>query len=190
MVLIGRLLLCGYNCMVVNILSLVLVLSLLGCSSGGYQVTDNFENPYSKNLYKKLDSVVTTSRYDEQASNVKIAESARSISDSLQELAKIQRSVNNLKKIKEDPNLIKADVDVVTSVDWTGPIDTLLKKIAKSSSLKYRSLGNPPAVPILVSVNKNNITVSDLIRDIAYQVQNQASVALTKDRVIELRYSS
>ena len=75
-----------------------------------------------------------------------------------------------------------------TTVDWTGPLDTFLRKVAQTGSLQYRSLGNAPAIPIIVSVNERDILLTDLILNVAYQVQNQASVTLTKDKVIQLQY--
>ena len=174
--------------MFIRFVALAMLLGLGGCSSSGYAVKDDFDNPYTKDLYKKLESTVENSRYDEQASNIKLAESAASVSRSLQELARIERSVHNVQHVRDDSSIIQARLDGRTTVDWTGRLDTLLKKIAKTGNLKYRAVGNQPAIPLIVSVNEKDVLITDLIRNVAYQVQNQASVTLTKDKVIQLQY--
>lgn len=165
---------------------------LFGCSSSrsgdGYSVRDEFRNPHDKNLYTALQRSIKESRYDEQASNAKLVEVSAAVSNSLRELAKIQRSIHDVRQFKADPSLSRLVVPGQTSVDWTGPAHTFLEKIARSSGLKFRSVGNPPPVPIIVSVNKRDIRINDLIVDVAYQIQNQATVAITKGKVVELRY--
>ncbi len=174
--------------MFVRLFSVLILLGLTGCSNSGYSVKDDFDNPYTKNLYKSLEVTVANSHYDEQSSNLKLAESAAAISQSLQELARIQRSVHDVDQVRDDPNIIKVKLGGRTNVDWTGPLDTFLKKVAQTGNLQYRALGNAPAIPIIVSVNERDILLTDLIRNVAYQVQNQASVTLTKDKVIQLQY--
>lgn len=170
----------------------LLLLFLTGCTTQqdytGYTIKDDYENPHVKNLYAALDRTVKQSRYDEQASNVKLVEVSNSVSKSLRELAQIQRSVHSVDHFKEDAMLIQAKVPGKTSIDYTGSVEILLKRIAKTSDIRFRSIGNPPPVPIIVSVNKRDELITDLIRDVAYQVQTQASVTLTKDRVVEIRY--
>ena len=174
--------------MIIRFLVGVILLVLGGCDSTGYTVRDDFDNPYTKDLYTRLESTVANSRFDEQSSNTKLAESAASISSSLQELARIQRSVHDINHLRDDPNIIRVQLSGRTNVDWTGPVDTFLKKIAQTANLKFRTVGNPPAVPVIVSLTEKDVLITDLIRNVAYQVQNRASVTLTKDKVIELQY--
>ena len=74
------------------------------------------------------------------------------------------------------------------SIDWTGPVETLLGKIAQSTDIHYRTIGTKPPLPIIVSVTANDVLVSDLVRDVAYKIQTQAAISLSKDKVLELRY--
>ena len=170
----------------------LLMLIISGCSSQGeytgYSVQEEYDNPHANNLYSVLDRTMKNSRYDEQASNVKLVEVSTSVSQSLRELAQIQRSVNSVDHFKDDPKIIQVKLNDKTTIDWTGPVESVLKRIAKTSHLSFRTIGNPPPVPVIVSVNKRDVLITDLIRDIAYQVQSQASVILTKDRIVEVRY--
>ena len=170
----------------------IMLLLISGCTSQqdytGYTVKDDFENPHVKNLYTALERSVKESRYDEQASNVKLVEVSTAVSKSLRELARIQRSINDVSKYKDDSSIIQAKVGGKTSIDYTGSVEILLRRIAKTTGLGFRTIGNPPPVPTIVSVNKRDVMITDLIRDVAYQVQTQASVTLTNEKVIEVRY--
>ena len=170
----------------------LITLLLVGCSSqsdyNNYSLQEEYDNPHTKNLYSVLDRTMKNSRYDEQASNVKLVEVSTSVSQSLRELAQIQRSVNSINHFKDDPMIIQAKLNDKTTIDWTGPVESVLKRFAKTSKLSFRTIGTPPPVPVIVSVNKRDVLITDLIRDIAYQVQSQASVILTKDRIVEVRY--
>ena len=174
--------------MLIRLVALAMLLGLVGCSSSVNAPKKDLDSPYTKDLFDKLDTTVASSHFDEQASNVKLAESAASVSHSLQELAKIERSVHNVQHVKEDPNIIQARLSDRTTVDWTGRLDTFLQKIAKTGNLQYRTVGVAPPIPVIVSVNEKDVLITDLIRNVAYQVQSQASVTLTKDKVIQLQY--
>ena len=163
-----------------------------GCDSGSpsrkYSLSDEFVNPHDRGLYKALHTALKDSSHDEQASNAKLVEVSTGVSQSLRELAKIQRSVHNVQHVSDDPKMLQVALPQRTTIDWTGPVDRFMEKIAHTAGLRYRVVGTPPPVPIIVSVNKRDVRMGDLIRDVAYQVQNQAIIMVTKDKVIELRY--
>jgi defect-in-organelle-trafficking protein DotD len=78
----------------------------------------------------------------------------------------------------------------MTSVDWSGPIEQLVKQLADASGYRMRVLGSKPAIPVLVTVYAKNITVADALRDIGYQGGRRATVVIFPDsRVVELRYA-
>lgn len=159
---------------------------LAGC--GHFSAVDaSNTNTYGNHLYSGVEYLEKQSRYNEESSNVILAQAAASVSQSLQELAKIQRSVQNVSRVREDPSLQHLKITGRTSLDWTGPVDTLLAKIALHAKVKFVSFGNKPALPIIVSVNEKDISLANLIRNISYMVQNQALVTY-KNNTIELRY--
>lgn len=174
--------------MVVSMLQVLIILSLLlvsGCATEPNSTAAQTAN--TSELYTALTSTARSSRYDETDSNNKLAQAAASVSESLAELARIQRSVHEVKQFKSDPNLVRIQAGRV-SIDWTGPVETLLGKIAQSTDIHYRTIGTKPPLPIIVSVTANDVLVSDLIRDVAYKIQAQAAISLSKDKVLELRY--
>lgn len=177
-----------YMHMVVSMLQVLIILSLLlvsGCATEPNSTAAQTAN--TSELYTALTSTARSSRYDETDSNNKLAQAAASVSESLAELARIQRSVHEVKQFKSDPNLVRIQAGRV-SIDWTGPVETLLGKIAQSTDIHYRTIGTKPPLPIIVSVTANDVLVSDLIRDVAYKIQAQAAISLSKDKVLELRY--
>ena len=168
-----------------RILIILSVLFVVGCTTESQSSVSETSN--SSELYTALTSAAKASRYDEVDSNDKLAIAAASVSESLAELAQIQRSVHEVKQFKSDPNLVQIKAGRV-SIDWTGPVESLLGKIAQSTDIHYRTIGTKPPLPIIVSVTANDVLVSDLVRDVAYKIQSQAAISLSKDKVLELRY--
>ena len=162
-----------------------LLFSLSACTNSSGSVSSTTQN--TPELYSALTQAAKASRYDEVDSNDKLAEAAASVSQSLAELAQIERSVHEIKTFKSDPNLVHIKSGKI-SVDWTGPVESLLGKIAQSTKLHYRTIGTKPPLPIIVSVTAKDVFVSDLVRDVAYKVQTQASISLSKDNILEMRY--
>lgn len=122
---------------------------------------------------------------------VKLAETAQSINTSLIELAKIQATATPEKR---DPTLGIPDsfaLQNYISIDWSGPVETIVRQIAKATNYHTRIIGKRPAIPVLVAVNKNNTPIVDILRNVAYQTYPRATIHVSsKNRVIELRYAN
>jgi defect-in-organelle-trafficking protein DotD len=120
--------------------------------------------------------------------SVQLAEAATSVSQSLYQLAAVEKAATPRKSEKlPDPN--SYGMGNLVSVDWTGPVAAILRKIANVSHYKLRTLGTEPSIPIVVSVKRENEPIGDILRDVAYQAHQRAQVILyPQQRVIELRY--
>ncbi|MCL5261667.1 MAG: DotD/TraH family lipoprotein, partial [Gammaproteobacteria bacterium] len=80
-------------------------------------------------------------------------------------------------------------MDKIASIDWSGPVGPLVKKIATASNYKLRVLGTPPAIPILVSISAKDTPLADILRDATFQCGNKANIVVyPASRTIELRY--
>jgi len=134
---------------------------------------------------------------DPDPAQIKLAEAATSVSQSLQQLAAIQSAAVAPITTKQ---LAQADAYGMTgraSVDWSGPIGPLVKKIARLSHYHLRVLGNPPAIPIIISINAHNTPVGNILRDADFQAGRQANIRVyppnyihhNTKRIIELRYA-
>lgn len=127
----------------------------------------------------------------EQA-QTKLAEAAVSSSDSLARLAAIEKATHPRAKVAPPmsyDHLVRIGLGTLTSVDWTGPIEPIVKELAHSAHYKFRVIGRRPAIPVLVNIYVTNMPVGDILRDANYQAGLKADVIIHPGRrIIELRY--
>ena len=122
--------------------------------------------------------------------SIKLAEAAVSVSDSMLEMAKVQKVITppNKDNTMTIPNAY--NMQARASVDWSGPIEELTDRIAKASHYKLRVLGKVPSVPILISLNLKDQSLAEILRDIDYQAGIKANIHVyPNSQVIELRYA-
>jgi defect-in-organelle-trafficking protein DotD len=121
--------------------------------------------------------------------SIKLAEAAHSISDSMLEMAKIEK-VLLPKDIGNDINIPSAyNLQTRASIDWVGPIEELLQRVAHAARYRLRVLGHPPTVPLLINMNVKDQSLAEILRNIDYQAGNRANIHVyPKNQVIELRY--
>lgn len=125
----------------------------------------------------------------DQAASIKLAEASASVSHSLVELAEIEKAVHPGARIPPPPNAVCIGMAKLASVNWTGPVEPLIRKIATITHYRVRVLGKSPAIPALVSISAKNTPLADILRDASFQVMKKADVVLyPRSRVIEIRY--
>lgn len=118
-----------------------------------------------------------------------LAEAATSVGHSLQQMGAIQLAIHPKAKLREPLNPATIGMAQQTSLDWTGPIAPLLRKIAEASHYKLHILGKEPAIPIIVAINANNVLLADILRNATFQVEKKANITLyPATKTIELRY--
>lgn len=119
-----------------------------------------------------------------------LAEASYSVSRSIVSLSETAQAAHPLPKLDPPPNPASYGMAGLTSIDWSGPVEPLVKQIAKVTGYRLRVLGTAPAIPVLVSVYDKNMMVADVLRDVGYQCGRRAAVVVYPDsRVIELRYA-
>lgn len=125
-----------------------------------------------------------------RAAEIELANAADSVSNSLQELAAIEKATHPQAKIPSpvEPDMI--GMGQLASIDWSGPIGPLVKKIADAAHYKVHTLGNQPAIPILVTISAKDIPLADILRDAGFQCGNKANIVVyPASKIIELRYA-
>lgn len=159
-------------------ISLIITTVLSGCGCGyGY-----------KNCPKKINIYYPTDAGSLNA-HTKLTEAAVSATDSLTEIAAIEKATQPKAKINEPPNPDSIGLGGLASVDWTGPIEPLVQKLAAAGHYKYRVIGKRPAIPVLVAVYAYNMPIADILRDANFQAGKRANIYIyPRRRVIELRY--
>jgi defect-in-organelle-trafficking protein DotD len=119
-----------------------------------------------------------------------LAEASYSVSRSIVSLSETAQAAHPLPKLDPPPNPESYGMAGLTSVDWSGPVEPLIRQIAKATGYRVRTLGTPPGIPVLVSVYDKNMMIADILRDVGYQAGRRASIVVYPDsRVIEIRYA-
>lgn len=122
--------------------------------------------------------------------NARLVEAATAISQSLNELKAIEKVSSPPLNRKFLPYPTGYAMRELVSVDWSGPIQPLLQRIANRSGYQLRVIGRLPASPVLVSLTAQNTPLGYILRDADWQAGSQASVFVYPAiRVIELRYA-
>lgn len=121
---------------------------------------------------------------------IKLAEAAVSVSDSMLEMAKVEKVITppNKDNVLTIPNAY--NLQARASVDWSGPIEELTQRIAKAAHFRFRVLGKEPAVPVLIDLNIKDESLAEILRDIDYQAGKRAFIHVyPNSQVVELRYA-
>lgn len=157
---------------------------LTGC--GGPTKKQAIDPRYQQDL---LGSINTDQYQDTSDITTAIAESARSVATSLEKLSKIERAVHPNAKVNDDPSPNLPGLSNRASVDWSGPVEPLLRQLASAANYRLQIMGSKPGIPILITLTKSDATLAEMVRDIRYQAQRRASIQLYPNkRIIELRY--
>ncbi len=156
-----------------RILMSCMVLFIAGCSG--------YKTPSGRLMYGDKDLVVAEN---------KLAAAAESVSQSLAELAEIEKNLHPHGHKNIDSNLPKVfELEQLISLDWNGPVDNLMKYLAKSMGYRYRILGKLSGTPILITLSAKNSTVGEVLKNINLQCGHKANVVVdVKNKTLELRY--
>ncbi len=121
--------------------------------------------------------------------SIKLAEAANSVSRSLIELARIEKEARPSQQ-KHLVNITNYNLQARASLDWSGPIEELMSRLAKASFYRLRVLGNEPAIPVLININSQDQQLADIFRNIDYLAGDKANVRIyPKSKIVELRYA-
>lgn len=120
----------------------------------------------------------------------KLAEAATSVTSSLTTLEGI-RKAENPQYQKQLPSANSFGMYQLTSIDWTGPIGPIVRKIAAAANYRLSVLGNPPAIPVIIAIHAKNLPLGQILRNIDYQAGRKAYIYVNaRTRTIELRYAN
>ncbi|STX29840.1 DotD [Legionella beliardensis] len=121
---------------------------------------------------------------------IKLAEAASSISDSMLEMAKVEKVI--IPSSKDNTLTIPSayNLQAKASIDWSGPIEELTARVALAGHYRLRVLGKEPSVPVLISLNVKDQSLAEILRNIDYQAGKKAYLRVyPNSQVVELRYA-
>lgn len=121
---------------------------------------------------------------------IQLAEAAASVSDSMHDMAVVEKVMmpSNKDNTRTIPNI--ATLQKHVAIDWSGPIEELVARIAKTVGYHFHTVGKHPPMPVLISLTVKNETLVNVLRNIDYQAGNKASIRVyPTHHLIELRYA-
>lgn len=119
-----------------------------------------------------------------------LAEASYSVSRSIVDLAESAEAAHPLPDLAPPPSPATYGMSGLTSVDWSGPVEPIVRQIARAANYRVRVLGTTPAIPVLVTIYEKNAMLGDILRDVGYQCGRRAAVVVfPESRVIEIRYA-
>lgn len=81
-------------------------------------------------------------------------------------------------------------LDVYLAVSWIGPVAPLVAKLADAADYRFRVVGRPPSIPVVVDVTTESAQVLEILRDVGHQTGARAVVSVdVEQKVIEVRYA-
>lgn len=166
---------------IIQLSLLASALVLAGCASDSKRQVD-------LNLhYVGADSALATS--SDSDAQAQVANAATSVSGSLDQLAAMKQAQSQGRYSAPAPQKASGGLAIRSSVDWNGPAKSILKRLASTAGYSFNVVGNQPSIPVLVNISANNETVSQIIRNVSYQISSKAAVGVyPRQKVIELRY--
>jgi defect-in-organelle-trafficking protein DotD len=121
---------------------------------------------------------------------IKLAEAAVSVSDSMLEMARIEKVITPPDKDNTLTIPNAYNLQARASVDWSGPIEELTDRIARAAHFQVRVIGQKPSLPILISISIKDESLASILRNIDYQAAKRADIHVyPNSQIVELRYA-
>lgn len=118
-----------------------------------------------------------------------LAQASASIDQSAQQDASIQLATHPAAKVAPGLDPATTHMTQISSLNWYGPLQPLLGKIANTAGYTLRVLGDAPATPILIVINVQDEPLANILQNAIYQAAGKATVNVYPNtKIIELRY--
>ena len=150
------------------------VLLLTGCASSGSTSTSGGSGSTPADVQSQL------------------TQAANSVQASLQELAAIEKlqAQNNVSLPLS--NINDPALNQMIAIQWYGPIEGLLAKVAGSTGYQFQVFGTPPSLPVLVNIDTTAAPASaiNIIRNADLQAGLKVEILIfPSEKIMSLRYT-
>ena len=152
-----------------------MAMSLMGCAA--VPSADNSFSDGAPQLVAQPDSI-----------SAMLAEAADRASTALETLAAVEYSrtpTQSIAPIHDAPKELRRAI----TVNWVGPVEPITQTLAERAGYKFYTIGAVPPVPVVVSIDAENRSVIDILRDIGLQLGLRGDVKVDgKKKVVEIHY--
>ena len=118
----------------------------------------------------------------------RLAAAADRAANALDELAAIE----NTRTPTDIPPLVSgAPVELrrAITVDWVGSTEPLVQQLADRASYQFKLSGQPPAVPMIITLRVKNEPLIEVLRNVGLQLDNRATLKIDPaTQTVELIY--
>jgi defect-in-organelle-trafficking protein DotD len=156
----------------------VIILSSLALSGCAFFQPEKQSKLSNEPLYA-LDSVaIQTSRNIQELTDIKTAQLHKSSSD------------QQWRSFMFDLQAIPPQLAQKESFNYVGQVQDALKGIAELAKYRFYVVGNPPAQPLMISINAKNQSLMDSLRDVNAQIGEKADITLAPNaKLITLTFN-
>lgn len=120
---------------------------------------------------------------------LRLASAVDRASAALQTLASVEQARNPGVAIQQAP-YAPQELRRTVSVEWVGPIEPLARQLADRAGYSFRTNGDVPPVPVIISVNAKQKSVVEVLRDVGLQAGTRADIAVDpSQKLVELNYA-
>ncbi len=117
-----------------------------------------------------------------------LADAADRAANSLETLAAVEQSRSPEVAVAPVGNA-PPELRRAITVNWVGPVEPITKALASRASYNFVVVGNAPPTPVVVSIDKENMPVIEVLRDIGLQLGMRGDIKVdSASRVVELHY--
>ena len=118
-----------------------------------------------------------------------LADAADRASTALETLAAVEQARSPGIAVGPTDN-VPGELRRAITVNWVGPVEPITKKLSDRAGYTFQILGNPPPVPLVVSVDVENKPVIDVLRSIGLQLGMRADIRVDATRrMVEVQYA-
>jgi defect-in-organelle-trafficking protein DotD len=120
---------------------------------------------------------------------LRLASAVDKASAALQTLASVEQARNPGVSVQAAP-YAPQELRRTVSVEWTGPIEPLARKLSDRAGYQFQVNGDTPPVPLVVSVRASEKSVVEVLRDVGLQAGQRADISVDPERrLVELNYA-
>lgn len=118
-----------------------------------------------------------------------LADAADRASVALETLAAVEQARSPEVSVSPIEN-VPAELRRAITVNWVGPVEPIAEKLASRAGYAFQVIGTPPPVPLVVSVDVENMPVIDVLRSLGLQLGVRGDLRVDGRRqMVEVHYS-